>query len=232
MNARADVDWLDSPRALEASAERLRIVKAPGMDVGLDCHGRLHKPMAKQLATVLGTHRPLFIEEPLLSEHAKSHSKLTSCPIALSERFYIRWDAKRFLEDASVEPDISHCCSISEIRKIAAIAEAYDVALAPHCPLGPIALAACMPVAMSTPNFLIQGISVSIQYNTESGENDIHSYFHDKSVRNVTDGYIAGLKEPGLVIEIDEDEVRKVAAIAIAWQPKGFKGPDGSIREW
>lgn len=184
---------------------------------------------------MLGTHGPLFIEERLHSEHAegiKQHSKFTSCSIALSERFSIRWDAKRFLEDASVEPDISHCCSFSEIRKIAAMAEAYDVALAPHCPLGPIALAACMQVAMSTPKFLIQGISVGIQYNTEAGENDIHSYFHDKSVRDVTDGYIAGLKEPGLVIEIDEDEVRKVAAIAVAWQLKGFKGPDGSIREW
>lgn len=238
MNATADVDWLDSPRALEASVERLRIVKALGMDVGLDFHGRLHKPMAKQLAKALEPHCPLFIEEPLLSEHAESIkqlSKLTTCPIALGERLYSRWDVKRFLEDASVDvlqPDISHCGGISEIRKIAAMAEAYDVALAPHCPLGPIALAACMQVAMCTPNFVIQEMSVGIHYNTEAGEYDIHNYIHDKSVWNITDGYVAGLRGPGLGIEVDEDEVRKVAAIAIAWQPKGFMGPDGSIREW
>lgn len=112
------------------------------------------------------------------------------------------------------------------------MAEAYDVALAPHCPLGPIALAACMQVAMCTPNFVIQEMSVGIHYNTEAGEYDIHNYIHDKSVWNITDGYVAGLRGPGLGIEVDEDEVRKVAAIAIAWQPKGFMGPDGSIREW
>ncbi|CAO1599888.1 MAG: hypothetical protein LQ349_005263 [Xanthoria aureola] len=238
MNATEDVDWLDSPKALETSVERCRIVKAVGLDVGLDFHGRLHKPMAKRLAKALEPHHPLFIEEPLLSEHhegIKQLSQLTTIPIALGERLYSRWDVKRFLHDTSIDilqPDISHCGGISEIRRIASMAEAYDVALAPHCPLGPIALAACMQVAMCTPNFTIQEMGLTIHYNTEAGAYDIKNYIKDPSVWDVEEGYVEGLKGVGLGIEVDEEEVRQVARVANAWAPKGFVGPDGSIREW
>lgn len=101
MNATEDVGWLDSPDALRASVERLKTVKALGMDAAVDFHGRLHKPMAKQLAKMLEPYGPLFIEEPLLSEHpegVKQISELTTCPIALGERLYSRWDVKRFLQ--------------------------------------------------------------------------------------------------------------------------------------
>ncbi|OCK76403.1 hypothetical protein K432DRAFT_248681, partial [Lepidopterella palustris CBS 459.81] len=69
MNATEDLGWLDSPDALNDSVERLKAVKAGGMDAGIDFHGRVHKPMAKHLARALEPHNPLFIEEPLLSEH-------------------------------------------------------------------------------------------------------------------------------------------------------------------
>lgn len=238
MNATEDIDWLDSPRALDSSVERLKTVKALGMDAGLDFHGRLHKPMAKQLAKALEPYHPLFIEEPLLSEHSegiKQLSLLTTIPIALGERLYSRWDVKRFLHDTSVDilqPDISHCGGISELCKIATMAEAYDVAIAPHCPLGPIALAACVQFAMATPNFVIQEMSLGIHYNVEAGQYDITNYVKDKSVWNVKDGYVEGLHGEGLGIEVDEEEVREVAKTAPAWTLKGFTGPDGSIREW
>ena len=238
MNATEDVDWLDSPRAVETSVERLKTVKALGMDAALDFHGRLHKPMAKQLARALEPHFPLFIEEPLLSEHPegiKQLSQLTTIPIALGERLYSRWDVKRFLHDASIDvlqPDISHCGGISELRRIAAMAEAYDVAIAPHCPLGPIALAACMQFAMSTSNFVIQEMSLGIHYNTEIGEYDIKNYIMNKDVWDVKDGYVDAFHGPGLGIEVDEAEVREVAKTAPPWPPKGFVGLDGSIREW
>lgn len=106
MNATEDVGWLDSPKVLESSVERLKTVKALGMDAGVDFHGRLHKPMAKQLAQALEPHHPLFIEEPLLSEHPEGIKELygqTTCPIALGERLYSRWDFKRFFENASVD---------------------------------------------------------------------------------------------------------------------------------
>ena len=238
MNATEDVDWLDSPKAVEKSVERLKTVKALGMDAALDFHGRLHKPMAKQLARALEPHFPLFIEEPLLSEHPegiKQLSKLTTIPIALGERLYSRWDVKRFLHDTSIDvlqPDISHCGGISELRRIAAMAEAYDVAIAPHCPLGPIALAACMQFAMSTSNFVIQEMSLGIHYNTELGEYDIKNYITNKSVWDVKDGYVEAFHGPGLGIDVDEAEIREVAKTAPPWPPKGFFGLDGSIREW
>jgi len=238
MNATEDVDWLDSPKALGTSVERLKTVKALGMDAGLDFHGRLHKPMAKQLAKALEPHHPLFIEEPLLSEHPegiKQLSLLTTIPIALGERLYSRWDVKKFLESASIDilqPDIAHCGGISELRRIATMAEAYDVAIAPHCPLGPIALAASVQFAMSTPNFVIQEMSLGIHYNVEAGEYDINNYVKDKSVWDVKDGYIDGLSGAGLGIEVDEEEVREVSKTAPPWALKGFIGPDGSIREW
>lgn len=238
MNATEDVDWLDSPEVLQNSVQRLQTVKALGIDAGLDFHGRLHKPMAKQLAKAVEPHNPLFIEEPLLSEHAEGVKQLsmhTTIPIALGERLYSRWDVKRFLEAASVDilqPDISHCGGISEMRKIASMAEAYDVAIAPHCPLGPIALAACMQFAMSTPNFVIQEMSLGIHYNTADGDKDITNYVKDKSVWDVRDGYVKGLEGVGLGIEVDEVEVREVAKETPPWPWIGFIGQDGSIREW
>lgn len=101
MNATEDVGWLDSPSVLDAAVERVRTVKDLGMDVAVDFHGRLHRPMAKQLARKLEGWDPLFIEEPVLSEHpeaVKQISELLSCPIALGERLYNRWDVKRFLQ--------------------------------------------------------------------------------------------------------------------------------------
>lgn len=238
MNATEDVNWLDSPRVLEATVERLKIVKGLGLDAGLDFHGRLHKPMAKQLAKALEPYHPLFIEEPLLVEHPealKQLSGLTTVPIALGERLYTRWDVKRFLEDASIDilqPDIAHAGGISETKRIAQMAEAYDVAIAPHCPLGPIALAASIQVALSTPNFVIQEMSLGMHYNVEAGEEDLNTYLVDQTVFDIEDGFVKAPIGVGLGVEIDEDVVRRISKDAQPWQCKEFYGPDGSIREW
>lgn len=238
MNATEDVNWLDSPSAVDSCVERLKRVKALGLDAGLDFHGRLHKPMAKQLAKALEPYRPLFIEEPLLCEHPealKQLSDLTTIPIAFGERLYTRWDAKRFLEDASVDvlqPDIAHAGGISETKRIATMAETYDVAIAPHCPLGPIALAASIQVALSTPNFVIQEMSLGMHYNVEAGDIDLNSYLVDKSVFDINEGYVEAPSGVGLGIEIDEAMVRRISAETEPWLPKEFYGPDGGIREW
>jgi galactonate dehydratase len=238
MNATEDVNWLDSPAILDSAVERLAKVKSLGLDAALDFHGRLHKPMARQLARALEPHRPLFIEEPLLVEHPeaiKQISDMTSTPIALGERLYSRWDVKRFLKEASVDilqPDVAHAGGISEVKRIANMAEAYDVAIAPHCPLGPIALAASVQVALSIPNFVIQEMSLGIHYNTDAGDIDLSSYLKDQTVFNIKDGCVDAPKGPGLGIEIDEALVRKISKETEPWQPKGFHGSDGSVREW
>jgi len=89
--------------------------------------------MAKQLAKALEPHRPLFIEEPLLPEHPEAYKTLydsTTIPIALGERLFTRWDIKPFLNCCDIiQPDIAHAGGISETKRIANMAEAYDVAL-------------------------------------------------------------------------------------------------------
>src|SRR3546814_783161 len=171
MNATGELDWLGAPRLLVDVVKRVEAAQAEGMDVGLDFHGRVHKPMAKQLAKLLEPLGLLFIEEPLLSENHEGLvqiAQITSIPIALGERLYSRWDFKPFLAGGAVDiiqPDLSHAGGLSECRRIAAMAEAYDVAVAPHGPLGPLALAACLQLAGCTPNVAIQEMAVGIHYN-------------------------------------------------------------------
>ncbi len=237
MNATADLGWLDSPRALDETVERVAAVQAQGLDVGLDFHGRVHRPMAKQLAAAVTPLRPLFIEEPLLSENLEGivdFARHTTAPIALGERLYSRWDFKRVFEANCVDviqPDLSHAGGISECRRIAAMAEAYDVAVAPHCPLGPLALAACMQIAAATPNFVIQEMSLGIHYNV--GGHDLLTYMRDPAVFDVVDGMVDVLTGPGLGIEIDEAKVREAARGPVeGWRNPVWRGPDGLAREW
>jgi galactonate dehydratase len=236
MNATEDIAWLDSPSSLTSAVTRLETVKSLGMDAGMDFHGRVHKPMAKQLARALEPHAPLFIEEPLLSEHIggiKSLSEQTSIPIALGERLHSRWDVRPFLEAGCVDilqPDVSHVGGISEMKRIAAMAECYDVAIAPHCPLGPIALAACCQVDCTLSNFAIQEMSLGIHYN--AGSYDLTSYTKNPEVWDVKEGYIGILRGVGLGIEVDEEEVRRASKGAVAWVSPGFVGPGGEVREW
>jgi galactonate dehydratase len=236
MNATAQLGRLDSPARLDAVIDRVEAVRAEGMDVGLDFHGRVHKAMAKQLVRRLEDHRPLFIEEPLLSEQMDELAELTrgtSIPVALGERLYDRWDFKRVLERRAadiIQPDLAHAGGISEVRKIAAMAEAYDVAVAPHCPLGPLALAACFQVAACTPNVVLQEMSVGIHYNT--GGYDLASYAKDKSVFDVAEGFVNVPTGPGLGVEVDEDMIREVSKSAPRWRNPIWRNPDGSVAEW
>lgn len=236
MNATEDLGWLDSPRKLDGVVERLAAVQAAGLDAGIDFHGRVHKPMAKQLAIALEPQRPLFIEEPLLSEHPEAIAQLaalTHIPIALGERLYSRWDYKPFLTAGSIDiaqPDLSHAGGISEVRRIASMCEAYDVVIAPHCPLGPLALASCFQIALATPNFAIQEMSLGIHYN--SAEADLLTYMQDPELFAVADGAVAALEGPGLGIELNEDLVRETAKRPFTWRNPAWRGPDGDLREW
>lgn len=195
-------------------------------------------PLTGRLAAMLEPHAPLFIEEPLLSEHPEAIKQLslhTKIPIALGERLYSRWDIKRFMEDASIDilqPDIAHCGGVSEMKRMACMAEAYDVAIAPHCPLGPIAFAANLHVGLSTPNFVILEMSLGMHYNVEAGDIDLLTYMKDQSVFDIKEGHVAAPTGPGLGIEVDEEMIRRISADTKPWQPKEFYGPDGGIREW
>jgi galactonate dehydratase len=153
MNACAEMEWIDTPNKIRDAVACIAAVReAIGFDIGLgiDFHGRVHKGMAKDLMKELDALKPMFIEEPVLSENKEAFIQLaqyTTAPIATGERLFSRWDFKPLLEGGAidiVQPDLSHAGGISEVKRIAAMAEAYDVALAPHCPLGPISFAAAL----------------------------------------------------------------------------------------
>jgi len=157
-----------------ARVGEVREAVGTGFGVAIDFHGRLHKGMAKVLAKELEPFHPLFIEEPVLPENNEALREIarhTTVPIATGERMYSRWEFMRALADGYVDivqPDLSHAGGISEVRRIAAMAEAYDVALAPHCPLGPLALAVSLQIDACTPNAFIQEHSLNIHYNQGS----------------------------------------------------------------
>ncbi|WP_134668901.1 galactonate dehydratase [Halorussus marinus] len=237
MNATPEMRRIDSPAAVDAAVDRLRAVReAVGdeVDVGVDFHGRVAKSMAKRLAAALEPHRPMFIEEPVLPEHNDALPEIaahTTTPIATGERLFSRWDFKQVFENGSVDvvqPDLSHAGGITEVKKIADMAEAYDVALAPHCPLGPIALASCVQVDATAPNALIQEQSLDIHYNETS---DVLEYLSDPSVFDYEDGYVDLPDGPGLGVEIDEDHVRTVAG-DVDWHNPVWRHEDGGVAEW
>ncbi len=235
MNATAEVGWLESPKALDGVLERVAAVKAQGLDVALDFHGRLRKPMAKQLLRLLEPMELLFVEEVLLSEEIGGLAELKAgcaTPFALGERLYSRWDFKPFLERGIadvIQPDLSHAGGISEVRRIAAMAEAYDVALAPHCPLGPLALAACLQIAASTPNHALQEMSLGIHYNAG---HDLYSFVVDPAPLTAVDGALPIPVGAGLGIEIDEAAVRAAANNPHRWRNPVWRAADGGFAEW
>jgi galactonate dehydratase len=235
MNATAELDWIGTPKLFDEVIKRVEAAQDAGMDVGLDFHGRVRRPMAKRLAAALEPLGLLFIEEPLLSENPEGLAQiaaLVSTPIALGERLYSRWDFKPFFESGAVDiiqPDLSHAGGILEVRKIAAMAEAYDVAVAPHCPLGPLALASCLQVAACSPNVAIQEMSLGIHYNVGA---DLFTYCRDKAQLSPVDGYLPIPTGPGLGVDIDEDAVRESDKDRHRWRNPVWALADGSFAEW
>jgi galactonate dehydratase len=238
MNATDEMQYIDSYKKIDRVLERVGALRdAVGMDldVGIDFHGRLHKPMAKVLAKQLEPFRPMFIEEPVLPENNEALKEIaqhTTIPIATGERMYSRWDFKKLFEDGIVDiiqPDLSHAGGITECKKILSMAEAYDVAAAPHCPLGPIALAACLQVDATCHNVFIQEQSLGIHYNKG---NDILDYLQDKSVFDYDKGYVNLPTAPGLGITINEEHVKKMAKEGHNWKNPLWRHTDGSVAEW
>jgi len=230
------VDGFDKIDKIVQMVATVREAIGPNIGLAVDFHGRVHRPMAKVLIRELEPYRLMFIEEPLLPEHADALGEVvrgTSTPIALGERLYSRWDFRQVLEARVVDiiqPDLSHAGGITECRKIAAMAEAYDVALAPHCPLGPIALAACLQVDAVSYNAFIQEQSLGIHYN--GAGQDLLDYLIDPGVFSYADGMVAIPQGPGLGIEVNEERVIEAAKTGHRWRNPLWRHKDGSLAEW
>jgi galactonate dehydratase len=238
MNATENLAWVDTHRKITEAVERVQAVRdAVGdkLDIAVDFHGRVHKAMARVLMKELEPFGLMFVEEPVLAENQEAFIELkrgSSISIATGERHFGRWDFKDLLHDGGVDiiqPDLSHAGGILECRKIAAMAEAYDVAVAPHCPLGPIALAACLQLDFCTPNAFIQEQSLGIHYNQGS---DLLTYLADPAVFEYQDGYVRRPAAPGLGIEVDEARVRVMAKEGHNWRNPIWRNEDGSVAEW
>lgn len=238
MNGTPELAWIDSHKAVEEVVARVASIRdALGyeMDIALDFHGRVHRTMAMTILKELEPYRLLFVEEPVLCENESDFLELRrTCriPIATGERNYTRWGFKGLITGGGVDilqPDLSHAGGILEVRKIAAMAEAYDLAVAPHCPLGPIALAACLQLDFCTPNAFIQEQSLGIHYNQGS---DLLDYLSDRSVFAYREGMVDRLTGPGLGIAVNEAVVREKARQGHNWKNPVWRNVDNTVAEW
>ncbi|MEM6323976.1 MAG: galactonate dehydratase [Pseudomonadota bacterium] len=237
-NACAEMQIVDTYAKIDGVLAALYAVReavGSSMDLAFDFHGRIHAPMAKIMIKEVEPLRPMFIEDVVDGVHMDKMADLnrhSSVPICVGERLYSRYQFKPVFEQNAasvINPDTAHVGGISEMVRIGAMAEAYDVALAPHCPLGPIALSASLQVDAVCYNAFIQEQSIGIHYNQGA---DVNDYLTEASKIRVVDGHLPIPQGPGLGIEIDEDVVREKARIGHAWRPPVWRHEDGSIAEW
>ncbi|MFE3648210.1 MULTISPECIES: galactonate dehydratase [unclassified Streptomyces] len=222
-------------RACLRRAETAREVLGDERDFALDFHGRVSPAAARRLLPLLAEHAPMFVEEPVLPDHPQALPGLVAAsgiPLALGERLFTRREFLAPLQAgvAVVQPDVSHAGGISELRRIAALAETYGAHLAPHCPLGPVALAASLQVAFTTPNFLIQEQSLGIHYHRDA---ELLDYVVDTAPFRFVRGALPRTDRPGLGVEVDEAAVRAAdAAGGHTWRNPVWRYEDGSFAEW
>lgn len=238
MNATEELNFIDDYSKVDAVLARVQAIRdATNKDfgIGIDFHGRVHKAMAKVLMKELAVFNPMFVEEPVLAEHFDCIHEIAqygAIPIATGERMFSRWEFKSLLIHGGVDiiqPDVSHCGGITEMKKIANMAEAFDVALAPHCPLGPIALASCLQVDAVCLNAVIQEQSIGIHYNQQ---NDVLDYMLNKEVYHFKNGYCDLLTQAGLGIDVNEQFIQQQNSLQTKWRNPIWRNKDGSFAEW
>lgn len=224
---------IDTPQNLMGHIARFAAVReriGDSVDLAIDFHGRVSPAMALRLAEELKPYRPFFIEEPCLPENVDcmvNIARSTSIPIAAGERLFGKWQFRELLEKqavAVVQPDICHCGGIFEGRKIALMSELYFGSIAPHNPLGPISLAACLQVDACSPNFLVQ----EHPGNPDGGDLGV-GYLKEPFV--MKNGYIEVPTRPGLGVELDEDALRDKLYDGKWTTPRQYF-EDGSNADW
>lgn len=207
----------------------LREAVGDEMDIMIDCHGRHFPGNAIEFCRILAPFRPYFIEEPVPPENVDALVEVrraSPIPIATGERIVTRFGFREVIEKQAchvIQPDLCHCGGLWEAKKIAAMAETYYMGVAPHNPLGPVANAAALHFALSTPNFLIQ----------EDMLTDVPWRWDVVRSSLVTqDGYWQMTTAPGLGIEVDEDAAKKHPFEQEVLHPTRVRAHDGAILDW
>jgi galactonate dehydratase len=238
MNATEELHYIDNFKKIDEVVARvaaLREAFGNDLNIGVDFHGRVHKPMAKVLAKELEPYRPMFLEEVVLCENQEAFKEVAEhvvTPLATGERLYTRWGFKDILKSGYIDiiqPDVALAGGIMETRKIIAMAEAYDIAAAPHAPYGPIALAATLQIDSCSPNVFIQEQSLGIHYNKGF---DLLDFVENKEIFQYQDGFIGLPDKPGLGLIIDEEKVKEVSMEGLYWSNPNWKHYDGTKAEW
>jgi galactonate dehydratase len=208
---------------------RLREAVGDQIDIMVDFHGRTFPAMAVRYIHAIEEFQPYFCEEPVPPENVGSLLEVrqsTRVPIATGERLVTRHQFRELFEQRAchiIQPDLCHCGGLWEARKIAAMAEAYDMGVAPHNPLGPVANAAALHFALSTPNFLIQeDMLTDVPWRWEVV----------KSSLETRDGYWLPCEAPGLGIEVDEAAARRHPFQPEVMHSLNIRAPDGAVLDW
>lgn len=197
-NERSDVTWLRDHIA------SIRDAGGPDMDIMVDSHGRTRPKMALKQISAIDDMGLLFFEEPVPPDNVASLELLRGAglrtDIATGERLLGRWAYRSLIEQQLVDviqPDVCHTGGISELRRIAAMAEIYHIRLAPHNPKGPVATAANIHLAAATPNFLI------LEHAWP------HPLFDEVQTEpmQLSNSYYGLPTKPGLGVDLDEEAV-------------------------
>ncbi len=209
--------------------EKLRVAVGDSIDIMIDFHGRTSPAMAIQYIHAIEEFSPYFCEEPVPPENIPALRQVREAvrvPIATGERLVSRYQFREVFEQQAchvIQPDLCHCGGLSEAKKIAAAAETYYMGVAPHNPLGPIANAAALHFALSTPNFLIQeDMLTDVPWRWDVVK-------HGLKMEN---GYWSKSDSPGLGIEVDEAEAAKHPFKREAFATAVARAADGAILDW
>ena len=216
-------------RQFASMFEKLRLAVGDDIDIMIDFHGRTSPAMAIQYIHAIEEFSPYFCEEPVPPENIPAMRQVREAvraPIATGERLVSRFEFRELCEQQAchiVQPDLCHCGGLLEAKKIAAGAETYFMGVAPHNPLGPIANAAALHFALSTPNFLIQeDMLTDVPWRWDVVK-------HGLKMEN---GYWVKAEAPGLGIEVDEAEAAKHPFQQETFATSVARAADGAILDW
>ena len=206
----ADTFFTATPQQIGRAIDRVAAMReavGSDIDIAVDGHQRFYPQAAIAIARELEPLRVLFFEEPVPSDNLDALAKVAAnvrVPLATGERVFTRWGFRPLLERQLVDiiqPDVCHVGGLWELRKIAAMAEPYDVPIAPHNPNGPVGMAAAAQVAFCTPNFLALESTHTRAWQWELVEPPLE----------IVDGAIRLPTQPGLGVDLNEEALRRRA---------------------